>query len=131
MNDADIKCRIDKWLWAARFFKTRSLATEAINGGKVHLHHERVKPGRIIKIGDELSIRRNDVLYEIVVKEIKLQRRPAKEACLMYEESEESINKRQQISAANKLLSAGRHFAKRPSKKERRKIVRFKREISE
>ncbi len=128
--EAEEKCRVDKWLWAARFFKTRALAREAVNGGKVHVNHERSKPSRNIKPGDELSISRNELTYIVIVKGINHQRRPAKEAQLLYEETEQSIAKRQEVMEAIKLASASRQYHdRRPNKKQRRKIVRFKREV--
>ena len=121
--------RLDKWLWAARFFKTRALATEAINGGKVHLNGDRVKPSRNIKLGDELSITRGQFVFEVTVKALNKQRRPASEACLMYHESEESRDRRQALAANIKALNANMPYSeKRPSKKQRRQIVKFKRD---
>lgn len=122
-------CRLDKWLWAARFFKTRALASEAVSGGKVHLNGARVKPSRTVSIGDELSIRRGDDLYEVVVRGINKQRRPASEATRLYEESEESVEKRQAAIALRRVAGAGRDRPTgKPDKHQRRKIVRFKRE---
>ncbi len=126
------KCRIDKWLWAARFYKTRALAREAVKGGKVHANHERIKPSRTVNIGDVLSITRNETTYIVVVEAINHQRRPAKEAQLLYKETDESIKQRENLRQAMKLASAATHYAdKRPSKKQRRSIVRFKRQHSE
>lgn len=131
MNEEE-KCRIDKWLWAARFYKTRALAREAVKGGKVHANNERVKPSRNINIGDTLSITRNELTYIIVVEGINHQRRPAKEAQLLYRETPESIEQREKMREVMKLASAATHYGdKRPSKKQRRSIVRFKRENAE
>ena len=119
--------RIDKWLWTSRFFKTRSLATEAVNGGRVHLNGHRVKAGRLVKLGNALSIQRNSVLFEIIVTGISKTRRPAKEACLLYEESEESRLKREQEHEIKKLASATRPVPKRkPDKREREQLRNFK-----
>ena len=119
--------RIDKWLWTSRFFKTRSLATEAVNGGRVHLNGQRVKAGRLVKVGNALSIQRSSVLFEIVIMGISQTRRPAKEACLLYEESEQSRLKREQEHEIKKLASATRPVPKRkPDKREREQLRNFK-----
>ncbi len=121
--------RLDKWLWAARFFKTRPLATEAVNGGKVHLNGHRVKPGRLVQAGDALHIQRGPVRYEIIVKGINKQRRPASEMDQLYEETEASIESRQQLAELRKMAAGARTApAKRPGKHQRKHIVRFKRE---
>lgn len=125
------KQRLDKWLWAARFFKTRELASAAVSGGKVHLNGERVKPGRTIKQGDCLTITKGIMEFDIVIQGLSKQRRPAKEAQQMYQETEDSIRLRQERAETLKATSAHiAHAEKRPSKKDRRQIVRFKRKIS-
>ncbi len=121
--------RLDKWLWAARFFKTRSLATEAINGGKVHVNGQRAKPGKDIKIGAGITVSKNGYFWEITVTALAPQRRSAKEAVLLYEESPESHAKRQlqiQQERENKTLLNITGIDRRPNKKERRLIHRFK-----
>jgi len=119
--------RVDKWLWASRFFKTRPLASAAVNGGKVHLNGQRVKAGRSVNIGDVLSIQKDSVLYEVTIKAINKTRRPAKEACLTYEESEQSRLKREQEQEMKKLASTTRPIPKRkPDKREREQLRRFK-----
>jgi ribosome-associated heat shock protein Hsp15 len=126
MNDE--KQRLDKWLWAARFYKTRALASEAVSGGKVHVNGERVKPARSVKVGDRLKITRGQFEYAVVISKLNEQRRPAQEAQLMYQESEASIRARQEQREMNRAMNASVTFAdKRPSKKDRRQIVRFKR----
>lgn len=124
----DESIRLDKWLWAARFFKTRALAADAVAGGKVHLNDNRVKPGREVKAGDNLTIHRDGYTYEVTVLGINKQRRPASEARLLYEESEASIAARQELAEAQRLAASSR-FAPdhKPNKRERRHIVRFTR----
>jgi ribosome-associated heat shock protein Hsp15 len=121
--------RLDKWLWAARFYKTRSLATEAINGGKVHVNDQRTKPGKEVKIGTEIKISKNGYTWDITVTALNPQRRSAKEAVLLYEESPESHVKRQQQiqeQRENKELFNYTGIDHKPNKKERRLIHRFK-----
>ncbi len=119
--------RIDKWLWTSRFFKTRSLASDAVNGGKVHLNNQRVKAGRMVKIGDVLSIHKDTDLYELTITGINKTRRPAKEARLTYEESEDSRSRREQEQQIKKLASATRPMPKRkPGKREREQLRNFK-----
>lgn len=119
--------RIDKWLWNARFFKLRALATDAVNGGKVHLNGQRVKAGRLVKIDDVLSIQKDSDFYEVTIRAINKTRRPAKEACLTYEESEQSRVKRAQEQEIKKLASATRPVPQRkPGKREREQLRHFK-----
>jgi ribosome-associated heat shock protein Hsp15 len=123
--------RLDKWLWAARFFKTRQLATDAISGGKVHINDQRTKPGKEVKPGDTLSISKDIYRWELVVTAVSRQRRSAKEAVLLYVESPESIAKRQlqiieQRERHEFLVINGQD--RKPNKKERRLIHRFKQE---
>jgi len=120
--------RLDKWLWAARFFKTRKLAAEAVNGGKVHLNGQRSKPGKEVKIGSNLLIRKDQYSWEITVTGLNQQRRPAKEAVLLYQETPESKQKRQQQIEQQRQQRDFTHAAqsRRPTKKQRRQIHRFK-----
>ncbi len=123
----NVTARIDKWLWTSRFFKTRPLASDAVNGGKVHLNGQRVKAGRPVKIDDVLTIQKDSVLYEVTIKGINKTRRPAKEASLSYEESEESRAKREQEQQIKKLASATRPVPKgKPGKREREQLRNFK-----
>jgi len=120
------KVRLDKWLWAARFFKTRALATEAINGGHVHLNGNRPKPSRPLLIGDELTIRKGPEEFQVVVRELSQKRGPASVAQQLYEESEESRQHREELREQRRLQAAAApHPARRPDKKGRRKIIRF------
>ena len=121
------KLRLDKWLWAARFFKTRSLAKAAVEGGKVHLAGQRVKVSREIAVGDTLQIRQGWDERVVVVKALSDQRRGAPEAGQLYEETAESLARREAQAEARR--AAGGMIdrpAQRPTKKERRQIHRFK-----
>ena len=122
----DDEIRLDKWLWAARFFKTRSLAADAINGGKVEIDDARAKPSRVVRLGDRLKIRRGPMESTIVVKQIARLRGPASQAQLLYEESDESIRKRAAVAAQMKLERPPEFDAPgRPSKKHRRDMEKF------
>jgi ribosome-associated heat shock protein Hsp15 len=121
------KVRLDKWLWAARFFKTRSLAKAAVEGGKVHLEGQRVKVSREISVGETLQIRQGWDEKVVLIKGLSDQRRGAPEAQLLYEETPDSLAKREENAAARK--AAGGMIdrpAQRPTKKQRRQIHRFK-----
>ena len=124
--------RLDKWLWAARFFKTRSLAAEAVNGGKVHVNGHRTKPGKELKIGDELVISKEQYTWTITITALNNKRRPAKEAVLLYEEHPDSIEKRHAQIALQKeqqALMPHSERERRPDKKQRRQIHRFKQSV--
>ncbi len=126
--ESDEDLRLDKWLWVARFFKTRGLAQEAIKGGKVEINGERPKPARQVRIGDTLRVRRGQ--FETVVRVVALsrQRGPASVAAALYEESAESIEGRRALARELRLTAASApRFAGRPSKRDRRHIVRFTR----
>jgi ribosome-associated heat shock protein Hsp15 len=119
--------RADKWLWAARFYKTRPLATAAINGGVVHVNGERVKPAKPLSPGDALTIQKGPYTFSIVVLKLARQRRPAVEARTLYTESEESQLKRHALYEQNKLEGqCTGPMSRRPDKKTRRLIHRFK-----
>ena len=127
MTDHQETLRLDKWLWAARFFKTRRLATDAISGGKVHLNGGRIKPSRNVKIGDRLEIQRGDTFFEVYVEGINKQRRPASEAQQLYRETEKSLQDRQQVVEQKRLEAHSRaHRERRPDKRQRRKIMEIK-----
>lgn len=126
-NEAQIKTRLDKWLWAARFYKTRHMAAEAINGGHVHHNGHRVKPSRVLQIADTLTIHKTPFTFEITVEALSVRRGPAKEAKLLYTELEESIQKRETLAEQRKLNAAQfPHAERRPDKRDRRRIIRFK-----
>ena len=122
----DGKCRLDKWLWAARFYKTRSLATDAIDGGKIHVDGDRVKPAREVRIGQAIHIRRKELDMEVVVKALSVTRRGAPEAALLYDETPESLAKRDNASVTKEADHAKRERgAGRPTKRQLRDIKKF------
>jgi ribosome-associated heat shock protein Hsp15 len=120
------KVRLDKWLWAARFFKTRTLAVEAIAGGKVHINGNRVKPAHGVTAGDRLKIRKGPYEFVVTVKDLSTKRGPAQAAALLYEETPESRATRSELAELHRLsaLAAPRTDG-RPNKKQRRQISRF------
>lgn len=126
MSGSDDRVRVDKWLWAARFWKTRSLASEAVDGGKVQVNGERVKPAKTLKRGDALVIRNGPYTWEVTVKEPGDRRGCATEAAKLYEESPESRKGREQTAATLKAERQANAFPRgRPTKKQRRQIHRF------
>lgn len=118
--------RVDKWLWAARFFKTRSVAQQAIEGGKVRLAGERVKPAREVKAGDSLSISIGNHTWDVKVLQLSEKRGPAPVARLLYAESEESRIRREADIATRRLTTEPAQSRKgRPTKRERREMARY------
>ncbi|TXG98707.1 MAG: RNA-binding S4 domain-containing protein [Rhodocyclaceae bacterium] len=118
--------RVDKWLWAARFFKTRSLASDAVSGGKVKLNGAATKPAREIKVGDKLEIANGETRWTVTVQALSDKRGPAPEALLLYEESPDSIAAREAERDSRKFIqdpAADLHG--RPTKRDRRQIDRF------
>lgn len=121
------KQRIDTWLWAARFFKTRSLACKAIDAGHVKWNGATVKPAREIKVGDELQIQSGEQRFTIIVKDLHALRRPAPEARTMYEETEASLAGRIKASEMRKLSpTPGADTRGRPTKRDARQMKRFR-----
>jgi ribosome-associated heat shock protein Hsp15 len=118
--------RLDKWLWAARFFKTRSLASDAVAGGKVKLAGAAVKPARELKVGDRLEIRAGDQRWEVDVLGLCEQRRPAVEARLLYCETPESVAERERQAELRRIAPTPLADHKgRPTKRDRRRLVDF------
>jgi ribosome-associated heat shock protein Hsp15 len=126
MREIDSKCRLDKWLWAARFFKTRSLATAAIETGKVHVDGDRVKPAKEVKTGQIVHIRNRDFEIEVNVLALSNIRRGAPEAALLYSETQASISKREnaKLTGENEFAQRDRGLG-RPTKKQLREIKKF------
>lgn len=120
------KMRLDKWLWAARFFKTRSLAAQAIEHGRVKLNDERVKPAREVRAGDRLALHVGEADWEVTVRGLSMQRGPAPVARTLYEEDPESLARREAAREARKLAaSPAAEIKGRPTKRDRRQIHRF------
>src|SRR5918992_1363112 len=128
MTENDDRVRLDKWLWAARFFKTRALAAEAIAGGKVQVNGDRVKRAKPLQTGDEIRIRQGPYEHLVVVRELSDQRGPATQAARLYEERPESVAAREAM--ALQLKSVHSMFASdvkgRPTKRDRRDIERLR-----
>jgi ribosome-associated heat shock protein Hsp15 len=126
MSDKDdSKVRLDKWLWAARFYKTRALAKAAIEGGKVHHRGERCKPGKEPRVGDVYVIRNGFDERSVVVQALSVVRRGAPEAQALYEETPDSIVRRELAAAQRKAGALGMQTDGRPSKKQRRQFHQF------
>ena len=119
------KVRIDKWLWAARFYKTRSLAKSAIEGGKVQIDGQKSKPSRTLEVGVTLTLRQGEDVKTIEVIALSEQRRGAPEAQLLYSETEQSIELREKKSSERAAFHGSMPASIRPSKKQRRQIHRF------
>ena len=127
MSESRERVRIDKWLWAARFFKTRALAQAAVVAGKVRVHDERVKPSKQVRAGDTLAVRVGEFEWHITVTALAERRGPAEEARKLYRESEESVARRL-AQIADRKASGGTAGERkgRPTKRERRMIIRFR-----
>ena len=119
--------RIDKWLWAARFFKTRSLATDAVDGGRVQLNGVRVKPAKEVKCGDRIELSIGDLHWELVVAGLSDKRGPAPQARLLYAETEASQSRRAEAVALRQLrVEPAAEIHGRPTKRDRRNIDRWR-----
>ena len=126
MHDEQEKVRLDKWLWAARFYKTRALAKEAIEGGKVHCRGERCKPGKEPHVGDEFQLRQGFDERCVIVRQLSTVRRGAALAQLLYEETADSIERREAVALLRKAGALGVQTEGRPSKKQRRQLYQFR-----
>ncbi len=118
--------RLDKWLWAARFFKTRGLAAAAVKGGKIRVNGGRAKPSRIIQVDDQLQIKRGDFSFEITVMALAEKRVSATQAKLLYSESQESIVQREELAETKRIeRKASVRYGGRPDKQGRRNLLRL------
>ncbi len=126
-DESNERTRIDKWLWAARFFKTRSLATDAVDGGKVQINGETAKPAKQVKVGDSVRLRQGAFEYRLTVRGIAERRGPASVAQTLYEEDPESKLAREKHAEQLRLAPAAFVFEEkgRPTKKDRRDLSRF------
>jgi ribosome-associated heat shock protein Hsp15 len=123
--------RLDKWLWQARFYKTRSLATAAINGGKVHLNAERIKPAHRVRIGDHISLSMQGIVAEFEVLELPTRRGPAAEAQACFFETPASAERRAKLREQQRLAQVSRPRPDtRPDKRDRRRLMRLQRDQS-
>ncbi|MBF1994910.1 ribosome-associated heat shock protein Hsp15 [Serratia symbiotica] len=123
----DQAIRLDKWLWAARFYKTRALAREMIDGGKVHYNGQRGKPSKMVELNAEITLRQGNEERTVIVLSLTDQRRSACEAQQAYQETGASIAKREKMALARKMNALTMpHPDRRPDKKERRNLIKFK-----
>ncbi|CNI34885.1 MULTISPECIES: ribosome-associated heat shock protein Hsp15 [Yersinia] len=124
---SDESVRLDKWLWAARFYKTRAIAREMVDGGKVHYNGQRGKPSKLVELNAEIRLRQGNDERTVRVLALNSQRRGASEAQALYEETEASIANREKVAQARKLNALTMpHPDRRPDKKERRNLIKFK-----
>jgi ribosome-associated heat shock protein Hsp15 len=127
-DDEHDQRRLDKWLWHARFYKTRSLATAAINGGKVHLNAERVKPAHRVRVGDRLSLSLHGIVAEFEVLGLPVRRGPAAEASAHFLETPASAERRARLKEQQRLAQVSRpHSDARPDKRDRRRLMKLQR----
>lgn len=131
MTTEDKKFRLDKWLWAARFYKTRSLATEAIKGGKVHLNDARVKAGKTVEVGQIVRIKKEGIEFTVIVEALSDKRGSASIAQTLYTETPDSVEKRELAKSQRKAQFTNIAPPKRPTKKQRRHIIKFKQDSNE
>ncbi|GAB3532332.1 ribosome-associated heat shock protein Hsp15 [Photobacterium alginatilyticum] len=126
-DSGTLQVRLDKWLWAARFYKTRSIARNMIDGGKVHYNGQRSKPSKLVEVGAEIRLRQGSDEKTIIIAKLSDNRRGAPEAQTLYQETADSIKQREQHAQMRKLNAFGSPSPdKRPDKKQRRNIIKFK-----
>lgn len=127
-SDSDtLQVRLDKWLWAARFYKTRSIARNMVDGGKVHYNGHRSKPSKLVEVGAEIRLRQGNDEKTVIIAKLSGTRRGAPEAQTLYQETAESMQQREAHAKLRKLNAYGNPSPdKRPDKKQRRDIIKFK-----
>ena len=125
-SDTPERVRLDKWLWVARFFKTRGLAADAIDGGKVEVNATRAKRAKMVQVGDEVCVRQSPFEHVVVVRGVSERRGPASVAATLYEETPESKAKREALATQIRSMPAGDWESGRPTKRDRREIERFR-----
>lgn len=126
MSSPSEAVRLDKWLWAARFYKTRSLARNMVDGGKVHYNGQRTKPSKLVEVGAIITLRQGNEEKTVVIEHVSEQRRGAPEAQTLYSETAESVVKRERMALARKLNATNPAPDRRPDKKQRRDLLKFK-----
>ncbi|MFA0088564.1 heat-shock protein [Vibrio sp. 10N.286.49.C2] len=126
MSSENNAVRLDKWLWAARFYKTRSIARNMVDGGKVHYNGQRSKPSKMVELNAVITLRQGNEEKTVVIEQISAQRRGAPEAQTLYSETKESITKREEFASQRKLNAHNPSPERRPDKKQRRNIIKFK-----
>ncbi len=130
MTDSGDSLRLDKWLWAARFYKTRALASRAISGGHVHLNGERIKPAKAVKCGDTVRVRKDALEITVVVEALSARRGPASVAQMLYQETPASAERREQARAQLRAQLRAQRIASpadsKPDKHTRRELLRIK-----
>ncbi|EMK6670276.1 ribosome-associated heat shock protein Hsp15 [Vibrio fluvialis] len=126
MSSPSEAVRLDKWLWAARFYKTRSLARNMVDGGKVHYNGQRTKPSKLVEVGAIITLRQGNEEKTVVIERVSEQRRGAPEAQTLYSETTESVVKRERMALARKLNATNPAPDRRPDKKQRRDLLKFK-----
>ncbi|EKO3479663.1 ribosome-associated heat shock protein Hsp15 [Vibrio fluvialis] len=126
MSSLSEAVRLDKWLWAARFYKTRSLARNMVDGGKVHYNGQRTKPSKLVEVGAIITLRQGNEEKTVVIERVSEQRRGAPEAQTLYSETAESVVKRERMALARKLNATNPAPDRRPDKKQRRDLLKFK-----
>ncbi|MBY7857382.1 ribosome-associated heat shock protein Hsp15 [Vibrio fluvialis] len=126
MSSPSEAVRLDKWLWVARFYKTRSLARNMVDGGKVHYNGQRTKPSKLVEVGAIITLRQGNEEKTVVIERVSEQRRGAPEAQTLYSETAESVVKRERMALARKLNATNPAPDRRPDKKQRRDLLKFK-----